>query len=114
MRYLQRLYTEEWVRVVQELRSDLDIDLVRTMCQGAIATIQSATEFHNRLPRSVVGPTLGRMAMHALIGTPVASLPIPRTVNGRVTGRQGRAESDSGDAANPDETELPARARRTG
>ncbi|WP_019877543.1 TetR/AcrR family transcriptional regulator [Sporichthya polymorpha] len=75
LRYLQRLYTEEWVRIVRELRTDLDVEQVRTMCQGAISLIQSATEFHNRLPREVVGPTLGRMALHALIGTPAAALP---------------------------------------
>lgn len=78
LRYLQRLYTEEWVRIVRQLRADLDIEQVRTMCQGAIALIQSATEFQNRLPREIVGPTLGRMAMHALMSTPVASLPVPR------------------------------------
>jgi AcrR family transcriptional regulator len=78
LRYLQRLYTEEWVRIVRQLRTDLDIEQVRTMCQGAIALIQSATEFQNRLPREIVGPTLGRMALHALMGTPVAVLPQPR------------------------------------
>ncbi|MGQ0625103.1 MAG: TetR/AcrR family transcriptional regulator [Sporichthyaceae bacterium] len=79
LRYLQRLYTEEWVRVVRTLRSDLDVEQVRIMCQGAISLIQSASEFHHRLPREVIGPTLARMAMHALIGTPAASLPTPRT-----------------------------------
>jgi AcrR family transcriptional regulator len=78
LRYLQRLYTEEWVRIVRQLRTDLEIEQVRTMCQGAIALIQSATEFQNRLPREVVGPTLGRMALHALMSTPVAALPNPR------------------------------------
>ncbi|HUR75637.1 MAG TPA: TetR/AcrR family transcriptional regulator [Sporichthya sp.] len=70
LRYLQRLYTEEWVRVVRQLRTDLDVEQVRTMCQGAIALLQSATEYQNRLPRDVVGPILGRMALHALISTP--------------------------------------------
>lgn len=82
LRYLQRLYTEEWVRIVRQLRADLDIEQVRTMCQGAIALIQSATEFQNRLPREVVGPTLGRMAMQALMSTPVASLPAARPGTG--------------------------------
>ncbi len=90
LRYLQRLYTEEWVRIVRQLRTDVDIEQVRTMCQGAIALIQSATEFQNRLPREIVGPTLGRMAMHALIGTPVSALPRPQT-----------AKSGAGTAAEP-------------
>lgn len=75
LRYLQRLYTEEWVSPVSRLRPELKVDQVRTMCQGAIALIQSATEFTSRLPREVVGPTLAAMAMHALIGTPAAELP---------------------------------------
>ena len=76
LRYLQRLYTEEWVRAVSQLRPNLKVDQVRTMCQGAIGLIQSATEFQNRLPREVVGPTLAAMAMHALIDTPTAALPV--------------------------------------
>ncbi|MGQ0466663.1 MAG: TetR/AcrR family transcriptional regulator [Sporichthyaceae bacterium] len=75
LRYLQRLYTEEWVSPVSRLRPELKVDHVRTMCQGAIALIQSATEFSNRLPREVVGPTLAAMALHSLIGTPATALP---------------------------------------
>ncbi len=75
LRYLQRLYTEEWVRIVQRLRTDLDIEQVRSMCQGAVALIQSPTEYSNTLPRDVIGPMLGDMALTALITTPVALLP---------------------------------------
>lgn len=75
LRYLQRLYTEEWVSPVSRLRPELKVDQVRTMCQGAIALLQSATEFSSRLPREVVGQTLAAMALHALIGTPTADLP---------------------------------------
>lgn len=92
LRYLQRLYAEEWVRVVRQLRSDLDVEVVRTMCQGAIALIQSATEFQNRLPRSVVGPVLARMAMHSLMGTQVGSLPIPRESAG-TSANAGKSEA---------------------
>ena len=95
LRYLQRLYTEEWVRIVRQLRTDLDIEQVRTMCQGAIALIQSATEFQNRLPRDIVGPTLGRMALHALMSTPVAVLPAARQGAARIPG----AGSSASDAA---------------
>lgn len=95
LRYLQRLYTEEWVRVVRQLRTDLDIEQVRTMCQGAIALIQSATEFQNRLPRDVVGPTLGRMALHALMGTPVAVLPNARPDGVRATSARGGSRAAS-------------------
>ena len=73
LRYLQRLYTEEWVRIVRQLRTDLDVEQIRVMCQGAIALIQSATEYQIRLPREVAGPILARMALHALLDTPVAA-----------------------------------------
>lgn len=66
LRYLQRLYTEEWVRTVAQLRPDLDIDGVRTMCHGTIAMLQSPTEYHNRLPREQVAPLLASMALRAL------------------------------------------------
>lgn len=82
LRYLQRLYTEEWVRTVHQLRPDLAVDTVRTMCHGAIALLQSPTEYHNRLPREQVAPLLASMAVRALgleetaatgKGTPVPS-----------------------------------------
>ncbi len=90
LRYLQRLYTEEWVRAVSQLRPELTIDQIRTMCQGAIGLIQSATEFQNRLPRELVGPTLAAMARHALIGTPAEALP---------TGDAGSARNNSHSSA---------------
>lgn len=71
LRYLQRLYTEEWVRAVAQLRPELTVDQIRVMCQGAIGLIQSAAEGQNRPSRDVAGPTLAAMALHALIGTPI-------------------------------------------
>ena len=69
LRYLQRLYTEEWVRTVKKLRPDLDIEQVRAMCHAAIASLQSPTEFHNTLSREDLTPILASMASHALRGT---------------------------------------------
>jgi AcrR family transcriptional regulator len=71
LRYLQRLYTEEWVRTLNQLRPELDAEQARTMCQGAIALIQSATEFGNKLPREQVEATLTEMALHVLVETPM-------------------------------------------
>jgi AcrR family transcriptional regulator len=82
LRYLMRLYTEEWVRTVSAIRPDLDIEQVRTMCQGAIALIQSATEFGNKLAREQIEPILQGMAMHALVTTPLVPLP---SAEGRAT-----------------------------
>jgi AcrR family transcriptional regulator len=70
LRYLQRLYTEEWVRTLRQLRPELSVEEARAMCQGAIALIQSATEFHTRLNADSLGRTLGSMALHVLIGAP--------------------------------------------
>jgi AcrR family transcriptional regulator len=46
LRRKQRLYLEEWVHVVRELRSDLDDAYARTLVHAAIGAIQS-TLFHN-------------------------------------------------------------------
>jgi AcrR family transcriptional regulator len=75
LRYLQRLYTEEWVRTVRQLRPELGIDQVRTMCHAAIALLQSPTEFANKLPRQGVQPILHAMAMNTLMNTTIAEAP---------------------------------------
>jgi AcrR family transcriptional regulator len=74
LRYLQRLYTEEWVRTVRQIRPELSPDEARTMCQGAIALIQSATEFQTRLTPDTLRRTLASMALHVLIGVPAPAL----------------------------------------
>ena len=71
LRYLQRLYTEQWVRTLRQLRPELQVDQVRAMCHGAIALLQSPIEFHNRLPREGIEPILYEMAMQALMQSPV-------------------------------------------
>ncbi|MGQ0465232.1 MAG: TetR/AcrR family transcriptional regulator [Sporichthyaceae bacterium] len=71
LRYLMRLYTEEWVRAVAALRPDVELESVRAMCHGAIALIQSATEFTSRLPRATAAPLLAAMAVHVLVTSPV-------------------------------------------
>jgi AcrR family transcriptional regulator len=73
LRYLQRLYTEEWVRTVRQLRPELELDEVRAMCHGTIALLQSPTEFHNKLPREQVAPLLAKMALQALIKTQLST-----------------------------------------
>ncbi len=71
LRYLMRLYTEEWVRALGVLRPELDVETVRAMCQGAISLVQSAAEFSSRLSRETAAPLLSTMALHALVTTPV-------------------------------------------
>jgi AcrR family transcriptional regulator len=74
LRYLQRLYTEEWVHTLRQLRPTLSAEQARTMCQGAIALIQSATEFQTRLNPDLLGRTLSAMAVHVLVDAPVGGL----------------------------------------
>ncbi|MCW2613925.1 MAG: TetR family transcriptional regulator [Frankiales bacterium] len=71
LRYLQRLYTEEWVRTLRRLRPDLDDDTARAMCHAAIALLQSPTEFTSGLPREAHAALLSRMARGALVTPPV-------------------------------------------
>ncbi|MGQ0846854.1 MAG: TetR/AcrR family transcriptional regulator [Sporichthyaceae bacterium] len=70
LRYLQRLYTEEWVRTLRQLRPGLSLEESRTICQAAIALIQSVTEFQTWLPPDELRRTLSRMALHVMIGSP--------------------------------------------
>jgi AcrR family transcriptional regulator len=68
LRFLQRLYVEEWVRVVRQLRPDLDDDRVRALCHGVIALIQSPTEFHSPLGRDEIQSLLKVTAVRAVVG----------------------------------------------
>ena len=83
LRYLQRLYTEEWVRTLRQLRPELGVDEVRTMCQATIALLQSPTEFTNKLPREGVQPILHAMAMNTLLRTDITPVALPRAAADR-------------------------------
>jgi AcrR family transcriptional regulator len=72
LRYLQRLYTEEWVRTVRRLRPDVEVDAVRAMCHAAIALLQSPTEYSSHLSPEEHKDLLARMALQAL-GTRVTA-----------------------------------------
>lgn len=50
LRRAQRLYVEEWVHVVHELRSDLDDATVRALVHGVLSLLQSPSDFHSGLP----------------------------------------------------------------
>lgn len=62
LRRKQRLYVEEWVHLVRELRPGLDDAAARTLVHAAISAIQS-TLFHNvGLPEDRLRETLARAA----------------------------------------------------
>ncbi len=72
--YLQRLYTEEWVRTLRQIRPDLDLEQIRGMCHAAVGLLQSPIEFPNRLNRDDLTPILTAMAMESLLSTRVTSV----------------------------------------
>lgn len=66
LRRKQRLYVEEWVHLLREVRSELDDATARTLAHAAIAAIQS-TLFHNvGLPEDRLKETLTTSAMAVL------------------------------------------------
>ena len=74
LRYLQRLYTEHWVRTLRQLRPDLEVEQVRAMCHAAISLLQSPIQFHNRLSHEALEPVLYSMAMQSLLHAEVPAL----------------------------------------
>ncbi|CAG4902729.1 MULTISPECIES: TetR/AcrR family transcriptional regulator [Acidithrix] len=66
LRRKQRLYVEEWVHLLREVRSELDDATARTLTHAAIAAIQSPL-FHNvGLPKDRLKETLTTAAMAVL------------------------------------------------
>lgn len=66
LRYLQRLYIEEWVRTVKKLSPQLDDGHVRAICHAAIGLIQSYAEFHRPLSTGKMRLLLHSMALKTL------------------------------------------------
>ena len=66
LRRAQRLYVEEWVHVVHELRPDLDDASVRALVHGVLALLQSPSDFHSGLPDDGVINLLMSMAVAAV------------------------------------------------
>jgi AcrR family transcriptional regulator len=66
LRRAQRLYVEEWVHVVHELRPELDDASVRALVHGVLALLQSPADFHSGLPDEGVINLLMSMAVAAV------------------------------------------------
>ncbi|PND54771.1 TetR family transcriptional regulator [Mycobacterium sp. ENV421] len=72
LRRKQRLYIEEWVHVVAELRLELDEAEVRAIVHGAIGAIQSILQYRETgLPAERVAARLVAMG-HAVLGIPAS------------------------------------------
>jgi AcrR family transcriptional regulator len=72
LRRLQRMYVEEWVHVISELRPDLTDVEVRTVAHAAITLLQSPTEYHSGLQDDRMMDVLAEMALSAIEGAPPA------------------------------------------
>jgi AcrR family transcriptional regulator len=65
-RRAQRLYVEEWVDLVHELRPDLSDTEVRTSVHAAIGLLQSPSDFQSGLPPEAAVNLLMSMALAGL------------------------------------------------
>ena len=75
LRRMQRLYVEEWVQVVGEVRTDLSEAQARAAVHATLALLHSPTEYKSGLPREALTPLLTSMALGALRGASSASSP---------------------------------------
>jgi AcrR family transcriptional regulator len=68
LRRKQRLYLEEWVHLVEELRDDVDDAEARAVVHAAIGAIQSALFYSTGLSDDRLRPLLARTALDVLVG----------------------------------------------
>jgi AcrR family transcriptional regulator len=66
LRRAQRLYVEEWVHLVHELRPELSDTEVRTAVHAAIGLLQSPSDFQSGMPAEAAINLLMSMALAAL------------------------------------------------
>jgi AcrR family transcriptional regulator len=66
LRRLQRLYVEEWVHLLAELRPGLDDGQARALVHAAIGAIQSVASYDSGLPRQQQVELLNRVARSCL------------------------------------------------
>ena len=67
LRRKQRLYLEEWVHLVCELRSELSDSEARALVHAAIGAIQSVLNYEATVPAERLGEMLSEAA-HAVLG----------------------------------------------
>ena len=77
LRRMQRLYVEEWVQVVGEVRPDLSDAEARAAVHATLALLHSPTEYKSGLPSEALTPLLTNMALGALQGAGREAPPRP-------------------------------------
>jgi hypothetical protein len=75
LRRMQRLYVEEWVQIVGEIRPELSDGEARCAVHATLALLHSPTEYKSGLPREALTRLLARMALSALHADGRGSLP---------------------------------------
>jgi hypothetical protein len=66
LRRVQRLYVEEWVQIVGEIRPDLSDGEARAAVHATLALLHSPSEYKSGLPPEALTPLLASMALGAL------------------------------------------------
>jgi len=77
LRRAQRLYVEEWVHVVHELRPDLNDASVRALVHGVLGLLQSPSDFQSGLADEGVKNLLMSMAVAAVFQGSTEPLDFP-------------------------------------
>ena len=87
LRRAQRLYVEEWVHVVHELRPELDDASVRALVHGVLGLLQSPSDFQSGLPDDGVINLLMSMAVAAVFQGSTGPLDFRSLAGKRATAR---------------------------
>src|SRR5437588_9697426 len=66
LRRVQRLYVEEWVQIVGEIRPDLSDGEARAAVHATLALLHSPSEYKSGLPPEALTPLLASMALGAV------------------------------------------------
>ena len=77
LRRAQRLYVEEWVHVIHELRPELNDAGVRALVHGVLGLLQSPSDFQSGLADEGVMNLLMSMAVAAVFQASTDSLDFP-------------------------------------
>ena len=77
LRRAQRLYVEEWVHLVHELRPEFSDTEVRAAVHAAIGLLQSPSDFQSGLPAEAAVSLLMSMALAALEQASTVPLALP-------------------------------------
>ncbi len=82
LRRTQRVYLEEWVQVLGELRPELEGEELRVAASAGVTLLNAPIYFHIRLDRTTLERRLEEMALAALLAPDRAADVSNRSLNG--------------------------------